>query len=111
VSRFVRRAAWVAPGLLISAGALLVRDRLWLAQSVGGRRGIMSAVPAYVVLISLAVFCVLYALTFTPLIISLTHGGRGVRTPTEAELGCAVLLLRGMLIALIHGFAVYACYV
>jgi hypothetical protein len=110
VSRFVRRAAWIAPGLLFALAALVARDRLWVAEGVGGSPRLMNS-PARVLLVSLPVFTVLYALTFTWLINTVWQGGRGLRQPSEAELGCAVLFMRGLLVACIYAFALFAWFV
>jgi hypothetical protein len=72
------------------------------------RSGFMATVPAHVLLVTMPTLTVLYALTFTGLVHMVTHGGRGLREPSEGELGCAMWLLRAMLVVLLHVFAFWA---
>jgi len=72
------------------------------------RSGFMAMVPAHVLIVSVPTFTALYALTFTWFVHTMTTGGRGMRAPTEAELGCAAWLLRAMIIAVMYAFAFLA---
>jgi hypothetical protein len=108
MSTLLRRAIWVLPAWCVAALALLFHAPLWKASVVTRRSGFMATVPAHVLLVALPTLTVLYALTFTWLMRTMAHGGRGLRQPTDTEIGCAVWLLRAMLVVLLYVFAFWA---
>ena len=89
----------------MALAALCFHAPLWHASVVVRRSGFMAKVPAHVLLVVMPTFTLLYALTFTSLLRSTWIGGRGMRQPTEAEIGCAIQLMRGMLVVLLYVFA------
>jgi hypothetical protein len=90
--------AWVSVAL-----ALLVRDELWREVLLPARGGEMRGVPGYIALVSLVLLTLFYGASLYP-------RARDFLTPrtgnvSEAELGCALVLTRLVVVTGMYGLA------
>jgi hypothetical protein len=89
---------------VIALLALSVRDVLWRTVMLPSRVGETRGVPGYIALVAIALLTLFYAATFAPNARNLMASSH-VPNTSETELGCALVLTRGLLLAALYGLA------
>jgi len=105
ILNFILPLAVAVPGVLLSIGALIMNHSLWKPCVMVSRGGFFKGVPAYGSIIMLAVFMVIYALSFSEAAGDFLGGWAGLRgasVPSEGEKTIAVWFLRLILLALLY---------
>jgi hypothetical protein len=107
LKRFLRAGFVPVPALLSCALALLVRDELWRpgARVTTGERVPLGSL-AHSALATIAFVTLVYFVSLHPNARHLMGSGRVRQPVSEAEQGCALALLRVMMMAILYFFAV-----
>ena len=92
------------PAVLSALLALATRDVLWRPAALPSRAGTMRGLPAHIVLVAVVVLSLFYLASFADgarYSMQSRHG----RPASEAELGCALVLGRALMLIGLYGLA------
>jgi hypothetical protein len=102
---FIKACIVLAPGSVVAAAALLSRESLWKTVMMASRSGEARGVPAHTAMVGLGLLGVIYALLGTSFARDMLGSGRVRQPVSEQEMGCAVVLARGLCLLAFYGVA------